>query len=237
MTTRLTRREFLEGTSAAVAVAALLRPRAASSATLQRAGSSKKIVIVGAGLAGLSAAYELTQAGHECTLLEARFRPGGRVHTVRDVFADGLYAEEGATRVPDHHDFTLKYCEKFKLALDPFVPPDKATVYYLQGERVAARPGEPIKWPADLDIKERASDLAEVRHQLLDPVLKKMGDVRSPAWPPRELARYDAMHRAELWRQLGASPGLLKVISLVEGLHEDPADASSALTSLRGEIL
>ena len=60
-------------------------------------------------MAGLVAGYELTQLGHDVTILEARTRPGGRVHTLREPFSDGLHAEAGAARIPDHHDLTLKY--------------------------------------------------------------------------------------------------------------------------------
>jgi monoamine oxidase len=86
------------------------------------------VIIVGAGLAGLSAGYEVTQAGHEVTILEARSRPGGRVHTLHDPFTDGLYAEAGASRIPDHHHFTLEYAALFGLTLDPFDPPNLSRV-------------------------------------------------------------------------------------------------------------
>jgi len=79
--------------------------------SLERRGAAKRVIIVGAGLAGLSAAYELTQAGHDVTVLEARPRVGGRVHTLRDPFPEGLYAEAGATRVPNHHHFTIRLSE------------------------------------------------------------------------------------------------------------------------------
>src|SRR4051812_20402776 len=46
-------------------------------------GVGKRVVILGAGLAGLTAAYELGKAGYSCTVLEARERPGGRTWTVR----------------------------------------------------------------------------------------------------------------------------------------------------------
>ena len=95
---------------------------AAGPRSLQRTGAPKRVIIIGAGLAGLSAAYELTKAGHDVTVLEARTRPGGRVHTLRDAFAEGLYAEAGATRVPNHHHFTIKYVELFGLTLDSFEP-------------------------------------------------------------------------------------------------------------------
>ena len=81
-----------------------------------------KIVIIGAGMAGLSAGYELTQAGHDITILEARALPGGRVHTIREPFSDGLYAEAGAARIPDNHDLTLKYVKLFDVPLEPMYP-------------------------------------------------------------------------------------------------------------------
>lgn len=80
------------------------------------------MLILGAGMAGLVAGYELSKLGHDITLLEARTRPGGRVHTLREPFADGLYAEAGAARVRDNHELTLKYIKEFDLPLEPFYP-------------------------------------------------------------------------------------------------------------------
>ena len=60
----------------------------------------KKVIIVGAGLAGLSAAYELLEAGHEPLVLEAQQRVGGRIYTMREPFSRGLYGEAGAMRIP-----------------------------------------------------------------------------------------------------------------------------------------
>jgi monoamine oxidase len=68
-----------------------------SLAQLQRRGPAKKIIVIGAGLAGLSAGFELTQAGHDVTILEAQTRPGGRACSIRQGFSDNLYAEVGAT--------------------------------------------------------------------------------------------------------------------------------------------
>ncbi|HEX6189064.1 MAG TPA: FAD-dependent oxidoreductase, partial [Pyrinomonadaceae bacterium] len=82
----------------------------------------KKIIIIGAGIAGLSAGYELIQLGHQVTILEARARPGGRIQTLREPFADGLYAEAGAARIPNDHDLVLKYVKLFGLPLEPMYP-------------------------------------------------------------------------------------------------------------------
>ena len=97
--------------------------RARTSRVFVVRGPSKKVLILGAGLAGLVAGYELTQLGHDVTILEARNRPGGRVHTLREPFSDGLYAEEGAARIPTNHDLTLKYVNLFQLPLEPMYPP------------------------------------------------------------------------------------------------------------------
>ena len=51
----------------------------------------KHVIVVGAGMAGLAAAYELKRAGHEVTVLETQERAGGRVKTYH--FGDGLYAD------------------------------------------------------------------------------------------------------------------------------------------------
>src|ERR1051326_2381744 len=112
----ITRRDFIK-TGALAAGAALIRLPLVSAAV-----APKKIIIIGAGLAGLSAGYELSQAGHDITILEARARPGGRVHTLREPFSDGLYAEAGAARIPDNHDLTLKYVKLFDLSLEPMYP-------------------------------------------------------------------------------------------------------------------
>src|SRR5437763_6076096 len=113
----ITRRTFLKQSTIAVAGVSLARLPIITAIV-----APKKIIIIGAGMAGLSAGYELSQAGHDVTILEARTRPGGRVQTLREPFSDGLYAEAGAARIPDNHDLTLKYVKLFDLPLEPMYP-------------------------------------------------------------------------------------------------------------------
>ena len=112
----ITRRTFLKQGALAIGASVLRVPLITASV------APKKIIIIGAGMAGLSAGYELTQAGHDVTILEARNRPGGRVQTLREPFSDGLFAEAGAARIPDNHDLTLKYVKLFDVPLEPMYP-------------------------------------------------------------------------------------------------------------------
>nr|WP_280703704.1 FAD-dependent oxidoreductase [Kitasatospora sp. GP82] len=74
----------------------------------------KKVLVVGAGVAGMVAAYLLKQAGHEVVVIEANAsRTGGRVKTFRGVFEDKqLHAEAGAMRLPDFHPMVLALSDK-----------------------------------------------------------------------------------------------------------------------------
>ena len=112
----ITRRDFIKTGALAVGASLIRLPLVSASV------APRKIIIIGAGMAGLSAAYELAQAGHDVTILEARTYCGGRVHTIREPFSDGQYAEAGAARIPDNHDLTLKYVKLFDVPLEPMYP-------------------------------------------------------------------------------------------------------------------
>lgn len=93
---------------------------------LPKATNPKKVVIVGAGPAGLASARLLTRAGHTVTLLEANgSRTGGRVKTFRGVFQDkSLHAEAGAMRLPDVHPLVLALADKLGVRRHPFYNSD-----------------------------------------------------------------------------------------------------------------
>lgn len=98
-------------------------------------GNGRSVVILGAGIAGLVAAYELGRAGYSVTVLEARDRPGGRAWTVRGgdrivqngradqraAFDKGLYFNAGPARIPSSHRVILGYARQFGIGLEPFV--------------------------------------------------------------------------------------------------------------------
>jgi monoamine oxidase len=76
----------------------------------------KKVIVVGAGIAGLSCGYELMRRGHEVFVLEASGRPGGHVRTIHDPLADGLYADVGAEHFyyPGYNTY-WRYMQEFGL--------------------------------------------------------------------------------------------------------------------------
>ena len=216
-----TRRDFLH--RCLLAGAAL-----AQGQKLERRGPPKKVLIVGAGLAGLVAAYELVEGGHEATILEAQLRPGGRVLTLRESFSDGLFAEAGAARIPDTHQLTLDYARRFELPLAPFYPAQFASLSSVRGQRVQSRPGEKVRWPLDLTPEEQGLGVPGLRQKYIFPVLKEIGDPRLPGWPPASLEKYNRVTFYDFLRQRGASPDAQALLTLGLGM-----DTVSALYLLR----
>ena len=94
------------------------------------------MVIVGAGMAGLTAALLLKEAGHRVTIMEARNRLGGRIYTYRG-FAGGMYGEFGAMRFPrQHHLGQYLIHERFRLPTTSFPMSDEDTFIHLNGRSV-----------------------------------------------------------------------------------------------------
>ena len=106
------------------------------------AGRGVKVVVLGGGIAGLIAAYELGKAGFQATLLEARERPGGRIWTVRGGsavehtgearqtagYAAGNYFNAGAARIPSIHKTILSYCKDLGVALEVEINSSRSTL-------------------------------------------------------------------------------------------------------------
>ena len=102
---------------------------------LEGAPKGASVLILGAGVAGMTAAYELRRAGYAVKILEFNERPGGRNWTLRGGdrytelggetqtcrFDSGLYLNPGPWRIPYHHHAVLDYCRRFNVALEPFI--------------------------------------------------------------------------------------------------------------------
>jgi monoamine oxidase len=102
---------------------------------LSGARKGASVLVLGAGLAGMVAAYELMKAGYKVQILEYQDRPGGRNYSVRGGdkivevggatqtvgFAPGNYLNPGPWRIPHHHRSLLHYCKAFGVELEPFI--------------------------------------------------------------------------------------------------------------------
>jgi monoamine oxidase len=109
----LTRREVLTMAGAALAVGPL---NSSVAATEPAARAKKRVIIAGAGIGGLSCAFELMDRGHDVTVLEASGRPGGHVKTIHNPLPGGLYADVGAEHFgkPDYVQ-CWRYIKRFNL--------------------------------------------------------------------------------------------------------------------------
>src|SRR5882762_737215 len=102
---------------------------------LQGDPKGASVLILGAGLAGMTAALELRKAGYKVQILEFNNRPGGRNWTLRGgdsftelggfkqtcEFEQGLYFNPGPWRIPYHHRAILDYCKRLGVTLEPFI--------------------------------------------------------------------------------------------------------------------
>jgi len=221
----ITRRQFLSG--AIASAGGLYLSSSLNWALPQREvaprTSPKRVAILGAGLSGLSAGWELKNAGHDVTILEAQLHPGGRVHTIREGLSDDLYAEAGAGRIPDTHSITLEWVKHFGLTLEPFFPAELSEVALMKGKRVITPVGKPTNMsqvPLDLTPNERRIGLSNFDEHFYGDMMRKIGGAIRDDWPP-EITRLADISMGEFLRRQGASPDAIHY--MLFGFENDAA--------------
>lgn len=181
-------------------------------AGLPDGGAPRRVVIVGAGMAGLTAGLLLKDAGYEVTILEGQNRLGGRILTYRG-FAGDMFGEFGAMRFPLQHPLVQWLIQdKFMLETKPFPMYDEDTFIFLQGKGVRRSefhadtfdfelaPGEADKEPHEL-LKDIMEPLITVMHQ----------DDEETAWL-RLLQDYDKYSLLSYLKERGVSDGALSIL-------------------------
>lgn len=132
---------------------------------LRKSQSPKKIIIVGAGMAGLVAGSLLKDAGHKITILEANGRIGGRVYTMRSPFSNGLYFNAGPMRIPQMHSLTLEYIKKFGLPINEFINRNPMDLLYVNGIKTRLHVFE--RTPGILKFPVRSNERGKSAEDLL----------------------------------------------------------------------
>jgi monoamine oxidase len=202
------------GTAAAAPPAPSPAPPPAPAAAT---GSPRKVIVVGAGLAGLAAAYELVALGDDVTVLEAQRRPGGRVWTLRSPFSDGLYAEAGAIACGEGSRTVMRYAKLLNVALGNDPPPKKplAAVSHLRGKRLEERPDGTVDWPYQLTAEERSLGPGGLFGKFFRNAAREIGDPTDPGFQLERFKRYDGMTMAEFVQSQGGSSEAIALLSAV----------------------
>ena len=201
---RLSRRNALKLTAAALMTSA------------SRAQTARKVIVAGAGIGGLSCAWELVRRGHEVVVLEASDRTGGHVFTFRDPLDDGLYADAGA----EH--FTQPGYERYWSYVNEFKLPYR---YYPRRENILRFIGGKMYSPemladrgvlAGLGLNRREVEylgshpFPELASLYFAPYLDSFRDEYRPF--DAGLSHLDQLSTTELFRKDGASAAALAFI-------------------------
>ena len=151
----LTRREMLQA-SLAAAAGVLLSNRFDLAAQ-----TGRRVIVVGAGFSGLTAAFELSRAGYDVTVVEARNRVGGRVVSFSDL-VPGKNVEGGAELIGSNHPTWVAYAERFKLTFLDVNEEDLESPIVLDGKRLSGDESEALWKELEASVNAMNADAARV---------------------------------------------------------------------------
>ena len=157
----VTRRVFLQGSAAAGTALLLSGSRVLAKSTK---ASGKSVIVIGAGFAGLAAAYELISAGYNVTVLEARDRVSGRVVTF-DTFVPGRTVEGGGELIGSNHPTWGAYAKKFGLDFIEIPESDDSEPVVIDGKLLTDEESEPL-WKKVEKIQARITK--DAKHIVAD---------------------------------------------------------------------
>jgi len=215
---------------------------------LSGSGRGKRVVILGAGLAGMVAAYELGKLGYTCEILEARSFAGGRCQTARRGFEltelggerqvcnfdEGQYINHGPWRIPFGHQSTLHYAKELGVPLELFHNDNDAAYVYRENMDGPLKGKHPRRAQIKADMRGHVDELFAKSLQA-----GRLDD-RISATDKQLLLEYlineGALNKSDLAYR-GTNAGGYKVPpGVVEGELEDPLQFSQLLQSKLGHV-
>jgi len=226
------RRTFLRQASALAAAGAL-----PAWSPLASGAEGSRVVIVGGGLAGLTAAYELSKAGIRATILEGSARLGGRVWSERGAFADGQIAERGGELIDTTHEAIRKLASEFSLPLDDLIaaePKDSEAIFYFDGAAYTTadvdRDFAHVRPKLAADAKVLGDDLPT--YKSATPGQRLLDRMTAAQWitsrvPGGMQSRFGQLLVNAYGEELGGDPDEISAVTVVSLLAGSPADRFS----------
>jgi len=225
----LPRRRFLQGAllgslGAAAAVAPASRARDAADGGGSR---QRRVLVLGAGMAGLTAALALLRRGHAVQVIEYQNRVGGRLLSLP--LKGGQFSEAGGGHFRSNMPYVLSYIRHFKLPL--LTLNDGLPRYFFDGKSADAADLE--SWPWDLAAAERLVSVASTLNHYLFLNGLDADSVLDADWPdPQAIAQLDGITVGELVRRVGGSAAFLKLLDAHGGTFTSRSAALGAIPDL-----
>ena len=203
---RMSRRTFVAGgtvVAAGLATGCAPASRRPSSATGGARADDEPIVIVGAGIAGLTCAYRLRAAGLPVRVMEAQSRTGGRMYSLRNHFADGQVCELGGELIDTGHSHIRALAGELNIGLNDLATDDPTlddTVWFVDGVR-----------RTEADVVREFQPLA----RRIEAALAPLGSSPDPtAANPQGAVALDRMTLTQWFDQEGVSGWLRKLLDV-----------------------
>jgi monoamine oxidase len=210
------------GALALLGSAALARP------ALAQNPQRRQILVLGAGMSGLTAALSLLRAGHDVTVIEYQNRVGGRLLSVP--IGAGQWSEAGGGHFRANMPYVLHYLRQFRLPLNGLN--DGLPRYVVQGQRINS--ASLADWPLPLHPSERNMTVASNLWRYLARAGFDADTVLDHRWPTDEatLARVGNATLGAILKEVGASDAFLALLDAHAGLETQEGQALSILPDL-----